>query len=239
MSSSQFKETPHIKPNGAEIAETILLPGDPLRAKFIAETYLENPVQFNEVRGMLGYTGTYKGKKISVMGTGMGVPSIGIYSWELINVFGVKNLIRIGSAGALQDNLNLYDIVFGMGASTNSNYASQFNLPGQYAVTASYELLEKAKKTADEKGQKVHIGNILTSDTFYNADKSAAGKWKDMGVLCIEMEAAALYLNAAQAGVNALCILTISDHIFRAEETTSEERQTSFTKMMEIALELA
>ncbi|CAM4376077.1 purine-nucleoside phosphorylase [Paenibacillus typhae] len=239
MSSSPFKETPHIKPNGAEIAETILLPGDPLRAKFIAETYLENPVQFNEVRGMLGYTGTYKGKKISVMGTGMGVPSIGIYSWELINVFGVKNLIRIGSAGALQDNLNLYDIVFGMGASTNSNYASQFNLPGQYAVTASYELLEKAKKTADEKGQKVHIGNILTSDTFYNADKSAAGKWKDMGVLCIEMEAAALYLNAAQAGVNALCILTISDHIFRAEETTSEERQTSFTKMMEIALELA
>ncbi|MDF9839439.1 MULTISPECIES: purine-nucleoside phosphorylase [unclassified Paenibacillus] len=239
MSSSQFKETPHIKPNGAEIAETILLPGDPLRAKFIAETYLENPVQFNEVRGMLGYTGTYKGKKISVMGTGMGVPSIGIYSWELINVFGVKNLIRIGSAGALQDNLNLYDIVFGMGASTNSNYASQFNLPGQYAVTASYELLEKAKKTADAQGQKVHIGNILTSDTFYNADKSAAAKWKDMGVLCIEMEAAALYLNAAQAGVNALCILTISDHIFRAEETTSEERQTSFTKMMEIALELA
>ncbi|KUP24023.1 purine-nucleoside phosphorylase [Paenibacillus sp. DMB5] len=239
MSSSQFKETPHIKPNGAEIAETILLPGDPLRAKFIAETYLENPVQFNEVRGMLGYTGTYKGKKISVMGTGMGVPSIGIYSWELINVFGVKNLIRIGSAGALQDNLNLYDIVFGMGASTNSNYASQFNLPGQYAVTASYELLEKAKKTADAQGQKVHIGNILTSDTFYNADKSAAAKWKEMGVLCIEMEAAALYLNAAQAGVNALCILTISDHIFRAEETTSEERQTSFTKMMEIALELA
>ncbi|AIQ52883.1 purine-nucleoside phosphorylase [Paenibacillus sp. FSL R7-0331] len=239
MSSSQFKETPHIKPNGAEIAETILLPGDPLRAKFIAETYLENPVQFNEVRGMLGYTGTYKGKKISVMGTGMGVPSIGIYSWELINVFGVKNLIRIGSAGALQDNLNLYDIVLGIGASTNSNYASQFNLPGQYAVTASYELLEKAKKTADAQGQKVHIGNILTSDTFYNADKSAAAKWKDMGVLCIEMEAAALYLNAAQAGVNALCILTISDHIFRAEETTSEERQTSFTKMMEIALELA
>ncbi|AIQ47346.1 purine-nucleoside phosphorylase [Paenibacillus sp. FSL R7-0273] len=239
MSTSQFKETPHIKPNGAEIAETILLPGDPLRAKFIAETYLENPVQFNEVRGMLGYTGTYKGKKISVMGTGMGVPSIGIYSWELINVFGVKNLIRIGSAGALQDNLNLYDIVFGIGASTNSNYASQFNLPGQYAVTASYELLEKAKKTADAQGQKVHIGNILTSDTFYNADKSAASKWKDMGVLCIEMEAAALYLNAAQAGVNALCILTISDHIFRAEETTSEERQTSFTKMMEIALELA
>lgn len=239
MSTSQFKETPHIKPNGAEIAETILLPGDPLRAKFIAETYLENPVQFNEVRGMLGYTGTYKGKKISVMGTGMGAPSIGIYSWELINVFGVKNLIRIGSAGALQDKLNLYDIVFGMGASTNSNYASQYNLPGQYAVTASFELLEKAKKTADAQGQKVHIGNILTSDTFYNADKTAAAKWRDMGVLCIEMEAAALYLNAAQAGVNALCILTISDHIFRAEETTSEERQTSFTKMMEIALELA
>ncbi|WNS46068.1 purine-nucleoside phosphorylase [Paenibacillus sp. MMS20-IR301] len=239
MSTSEFKETPHIKPNGAEIAETILLPGDPLRAQFIAETYLENPVLFNEVRGMLGYTGTYKGKKISVMGTGMGAPSIGIYSWELINVFGVKNLIRVGSAGALQDHLNLYDIVIAMGASTNSNFASQFNLPGHYSITASYELLEKAKKAADAQGQKVHVGNVLTSDIFYNADKTAAMKWKEMGVACIEMESAALYLNAAHAGVNALCILTISDHVFRAEETTSEERQTSFTKMMEIALELA
>lgn len=239
MSSTNFKETPHIKPNGAEIAETILLPGDPLRAKFIAETYLEDVIQFNEVRGMLGYTGTYKGKRISVMGTGMGTPSMSIYSWELIHVFGVKNLIRIGSAGSLQDNLNLYDIVFAMGASTDSNYGHQFNVPGHYSITASYELLEKAKKVADEQGQKVRVGNVLSSDVFYNADPTAIQKWSEMGILCAEMESAGLYLNAAHAGVNALCILTISDHIFKEEKTTQEERQTSFTKMMEIALELA
>ena len=233
------KETPHIKPNGAEIAETILLPGDPLRAKFIAQTYLEDVVQFNEVRGMLGYTGTYKGKRISVMGTGMGTPSMGIYSWELIHVFGVKNLIRIGSAGSIQDDLNLYDIVFAIGASTDSNYSHQYNLPGHYSITASFELLEKAKKVADEKGQAVRVGNVLSSDIFYNADQTALKKWSEMGILCAEMEAAGLYMNAAQAGVNALCILTVSDHIFRSEQTTQEERQTSFTKMMEIALELA
>ncbi|MFO1445399.1 purine-nucleoside phosphorylase [Bacillus sp. Bva_UNVM-123] len=239
MSSTNFKETPHIKPNGAEIAETILLPGDPLRAKFIAETYLEDVIQFNEVRGMLGYTGTYKGKRISVMGTGMGTPSMSIYSWELIHVFGVKNLIRIGSAGSLQDDLNLYDIVFAMGASTDSNYGHQFNVPGHYSITASYELLERAKKVADEQGQKVRVGNVLSSDVFYNADPTAIQKWSEMGILCAEMESAGLYLNAAHAGVNALCILTISDHIFKEEKTTQEERQTAFTKMMEIALELA
>lgn len=239
MSSTVNKETPHIKPNGAEIAETILLPGDPLRAKFIAETYLEDVVQFNEVRGMLGFTGTYKGKRISVMGTGMGAPSMGIYSWELINVFGVKNLIRIGSAGSIQDDLNLYDIVFAMGSSTDSNYGQQFHLPGNYSVTASFELLEKAKKVADAKNQPVRVGNVLSSDVFYNADETAMNKWSEMGVLCAEMESAALYQNAARAGVNALCILTISDHIFKHEQTTQEERQTSFTKMMEIALELA
>lgn len=239
MSSTNFKETPHIKPNGAEIAETILLPGDPLRAKFIAETYLEDVVQFNEVRGMLGYTGTYKGKRISVMGTGMGTPSMSIYSWELIHVFGVKNLIRIGSAGSIQDDLNLYDIVFAMGSSTDSNYAHQYNIPGHYSITASYELLEKAKKVADEKGQPVRVGNVLSSDIFYNADPTAMKKWSEMGILCAEMESAGLYLNAAHARVNALCILTISDHIFKHEQTTQKERETTFTKMMEIALELA
>jgi len=239
MSTPSHKETPHIKPNGAEIAETILLPGDPLRAKFIAETYLEDVVQFNEVRGMLGYTGTYQGKRISVMGTGMGTPSMSIYSWELIHVFGVKNLIRIGSAGAIQDHLNLYDIVFAMGASTDSNYGHQYHIPGHYSITASFELLEKAKKVADEKGQPVHVGNVLSSDIFYNADPEALKKWSEMGILCAEMEAAGLYMNAAHAGVNAMCILTVSDHIFRQEQTTQEERQTSFTKMMEIALELA
>lgn len=237
--TTPHKETSHIKPNGAEIAETILLPGDPLRAKFIAETYLEDVVQFNEVRGMLGYTGTYQGKRISVMGTGMGTPSMSLYSWELIHVFGVKNLIRIGSAGAIQDHLNLYDIVFAMGASTDSNYGHQYNMPGHYSITASFDLLEKAKKVADQKGQKVHVGNVLSSDIFYNADPEALKKWSEMGILCAEMEAAGLYMNAAHAGVNAMCILTISDHIFRQEQITQEERQTSFNKMMEIALELA
>ncbi|WP_454192909.1 purine-nucleoside phosphorylase [Paenibacillus sp. Marseille-Q7038] len=233
------KETPHIKPNGVEIAETILLPGDPLRAKFIAETFLEDYKCFNEVRGMLGYTGTYKGKKISVMGTGMGPASMGIYSWELINVFGVKNLIRIGTCGAMQKDIELYDVIFGMGAATDSNYGHQFNLPGQFPLTASFELLEKAKKIADDKGQKVHIGNILSSEIFYNADPTSNKKWQDVGIMAVEMESVALYWNAIKAGVNALCILTVSDHLITGEQTTSEERQTAFTNMMEIALELA
>ncbi|MFF2448307.1 purine-nucleoside phosphorylase [Neobacillus sp. NPDC058068] len=239
MSTTELKETPHIKPNGVEIAETILLPGDPLRAKFIAETYLEDVVQFNDVRNMFGYTGTFKGKRISVMGTGMGTPSMSLYSWELIHIFGVKNLIRIGSCGAIQDQLNLYDIVFAMGASTDSNYVQQYNLPGQYSNIASFSLLEKAKKVADEKGLPVHVGNVLSSDFFYNADQTALEKWSKMGILCAEMETAGLYMNAAHAGVNALTILTVSDHIFRHEQTTTEERQTAFTNMMEIALELA
>ncbi|MFJ7725294.1 purine-nucleoside phosphorylase [Neobacillus sp. NPDC097160] len=239
MSTTELRETPHIKPNGVEIAETILLPGDPLRAKFIAETYLEDVVQFNDVRNMFGYTGTFKGKRISVMGTGMGTPSMSLYSWELIHVFGVKNLIRIGSCGAIQDQLNLYDIVFAMGASTDSNYVQQYNLPGQYANIASFSLLEKAKKVADEKGLPVHVGNVLSSDFFYNADQTALERWCKMGILCAEMETAGLYMNAAHAGVNALTILTVSDHIFRQEQTTTEERQTAFTNMMEIALELA
>lgn len=239
MSTTELKETAHIKPNGVEIAETILLPGDPLRAKFIAETYLEDVVQFNSVRNMFGYTGTYNGKKISVMGTGMGMPSMSLYSWELIHVFGVKNLIRIGSCGAIQDHLNLYDIVFAMGASTDSHYVHQYNLPGHYSNIASFSLLEKAKKVADEKGLPVHVGNVLTSDIFYNADPTAVEKWSKMGILSVEMETAGLYMNAAYAGVNALTILTVSDHIFRNEQTTSEERETAFTNMMEIALKLA
>ncbi|MFJ5714509.1 purine-nucleoside phosphorylase [Neobacillus sp. NPDC093127] len=239
MSTSELRETPHIKPNGVEIAETILLPGDPLRAKFIADTYLEDVVQFNDVRNMFGYTGTFKGKRISVMGTGMGTPSMSLYSWELIHIFGVKNLIRIGSCGAIQDQLNLYDIVFAMGASTDSNYVQQYNLPGQYSNIASFALLEKAKKVADEKGLPVHVGNVLSSDFFYNADQTALDRWSKMGILCAEMETAGLYMNAAHAGVNALTILTVSDHIFRHEQTTTEERQTAFTNMMEIALELA
>ncbi|MEH7377756.1 purine-nucleoside phosphorylase [Neobacillus drentensis] len=239
MSTRELKETAHIKPNGVEIAETILLPGDPLRAKFIAESYLEDVVQFNSVRNMFGYTGTYNGKKISVMGTGMGMPSMSLYSWELIHVFGVKNLIRIGSCGAIQDHLNLYDIVFAMGASTDSQYVHQYNLPGHYSNIASFSLLEKAKKVADEKGLPVHVGNVLTSDIFYNADPTAVEKWSKMGILSVEMETAGLYMNAAYSGVNALTILTVSDHVLRNEQTTSEERETAFTNMMEIALELS
>ncbi len=227
-----------VKESGV-IAETILLPGDPLRAKFIAETFLENPVQFNGVRNMFGYTGTYKGKKISVMGTGMGMPSIGIYSYELIHTYGCKNLIRIGSAGSFQEDVKVYDVVIGMGASTDSNYASNFEINGTFAPTCSYKLLDRAVKTAERQGTPVKVGNILSSDVFYGDNADSWKKWQKMGVMCVEMEAAALYMNAARAGVNALCILTISDSLVTHEATSSEERQTSFTKMMEIALELA
>ncbi len=221
------------------IAETVLLPGDPLRAKFIADTFLEDVEQFNTVRNMFGYTGTYKGKKISVMGTGMGIPSIGIYSYELIHFYGVKNLIRIGSCGSYQEDVKVYDVIIGMGACTNSNYASQYNLPGTYAPIASYELLSKAVSVANEKQIDVKVGNILSSDIFYNDTRDVWQRWANMGVMAVEMEAAALYMNAAAAGVNALCILTVSDSLVTHEATTSEERQTAFTKMMEIALELA
>lgn len=232
--------TPHI--NVSEkglIAETVLLPGDPLRAKFIAEKYLDDAVQFNTVRNMFGYTGQYNGKKVSVMGTGMGMPSMGIYSYELIHFYGAKNLIRIGSCGALQEGIKVRDIVIGMSASTNSNYASQYNLPGTYAPTASWELLRKAVHIAESKGIEVKVGNILSSDTFYDDETDSWKKWAKMGVMAVEMEAAALYMNAARAGVNALCILTVSDSLVTHQETTSEERQNTFTQMMEIALELA
>ncbi|WP_024832573.1 purine-nucleoside phosphorylase [Ruminiclostridium josui] len=232
--------TPHI--NVSEqgiIAETVLMPGDPLRAKFIAETYLENPVQFNSVRNMFGYTGTYKGKKISVMGSGMGMPSIGIYSYELLNFYGVKNIIRIGSCGAIQEDIKIRDIIIGMSASTTSNYASQYNLPGTFAPTASWPLMKKALDIAENKGISVKVGNILSSDIFYDDEPEVWKKWARMGVLAIEMEAAALYMNAARAGANAICILTVSDSLVSHEATSAEERQTSFTNMMEIALELA
>ena len=232
--------TPHIGcTEQGIIAETVLLPGDPLRAKYIADNFLEDVVQFNTVRNMFGYTGTYKGKKISVMGSGMGIPSIGIYSYELIHFYGVKNLIRIGSCGSLQEDVKIRDVIIGMGACTNSNYASQYNLPGTYAPIASYELLSKAVKVAAEKEIDVKVGNILSSDIFYDADADSWKKWAKMGVMGVEMEAAALYMNAAYAGVNALCILTVSDSLVTHEVTTAEERQNTFTKMMEIALNIA
>lgn len=232
--------TAHNNAKLGDIAETILLPGDPLRAKFIAENFLEDVVEYNTVRGMFGYTGYYKGRRISVQGSGMGIPSIGIYSYELIHFYGVKNLIRIGSAGAINENLNLHDIVIGMGACTDSNFASQYNLPGTYVPIASYKLLQKAVNIANDKGTTVTVGNILSSDVFYSdTGLGNLEKWKKMGVLCVEMEAAGLYMNAARAGVNALTILTISDCPFTGEECSSHDRQVAFTKMMEIALELA
>lgn len=231
--------TAHNEAKEGQIAKTVLMPGDPLRAKFVAEKYLENVVCFNKVRNMFGYTGTYKGKEISVMGGGMGMPSIGIYSYELYNFYGVENIIRIGSAGAFSEKLKVKDLVVAMGACTDSNFASQYQLPGTYAPIASYELLQKAVEAAKERNIPVTVGNVVSSDVFYNANKNASNLWKSMGVLAVEMEAAALYMNAAKAGKNALCLLTISDHIYTGEELSAEERQIGFHQMMEVALELA
>ena len=231
--------TPHISAKKGDFAKTVLMPGDPLRAKFIAETYLENPVLVNNVRGIHGYTGTYKGKKVSVMASGMGMPSIGIYSYELFNGYDVDNIIRIGTAGAINKDLKIRDIVMGIGACTNSNFASQYELPGTFAPTCSFKLLRKAVEIADSmEGVRYTVGNILSSDTFYD-DSMGGTKWSKMGVLAVEMEAAALYMNALRAGKNALAICTISDNIITGEATTAEERQTSFNKMMELALQVA
>lgn len=230
--------TAHNQALEGQIAKTVLMPGDPLRAKYIAETYLEDITCFNTVRNMLGFTGTYKGKPVSVMGHGMGIPSIGIYSYELFNFYDVDNIIRVGSAGALQDDLELKDIVIAMGACTDSNYASQYRLPGTYAPIASFPLLFKAVEAANNKGVKATVGNVLSSDVFYNANPDAKDLWKSMGVLCIEMEAAALYMNAARAGKNALCILSISDHIYKGTQLSAKERQVGFNNMIEVALDI-
>ena len=231
--------TPH---NGAiegDIAKTVLMPGDPLRAKFIADTYLEDVRCFNTVRNMLGYTGTYQGVPVSVMGGGMGMPSIGIYSYELFNFYGVESIIRVGSAGGIADEVKVRDVVAGMGACTNSNYAHQYQLPGTYAPIASFDLLERAVAAGRDQGVELKVGNVLSSDTFYDDNDQATASWQKMGVLAVEMEAAALYLNAARANKKALCLLTISDLPLKGESLSAEERQTSFTQMMEIALAVA
>ena len=231
--------TPHNAAKMGDIAKTVLMPGDPLRAKFIAETYLEDVTCFNTVRNMFGYTGTYHGKRVSVMGSGMGMPSIGIYSYELYHFYDVEQIIRIGSAGAISDDIKLRDLVIGMGVSTNSNYAAQYNLPGTYAPLADFGLIRKAVEAAEAKQIPVAVGNVLSSDVFYHADPTFNDKWKKMGILCVEMESAALYLTAANAGKKALCLLTISDHLYTGEALSAEERQTSFREMMEVALEIA
>lgn len=229
----------HIEAKKGEIAETVFLPGDPLRAKWIAETFFENPVCFNKIRGMLGFTGTYKGKPISVMGTGMGVPSISIYAHELITDYGVKNLIRVGSAGSYQTEIKIRDIVLAMAASSNSGINELRFGGADFAPTASFELFQKAVETAKTKNIKIKAGNIFTSDEFYADDFESYKKWSKFGVLCVEMETAGLYTIAAKHNVNALSILTISDSLVTGERTTSAERETTFKGMIEIALELA
>ena len=237
--------TPHISAAPGDFAKTVLMPGDPLRSKFIAENFLENPVLVNNVRGVQGYTGTYKGVKVSVMASGMGMPAIGIYSHELFNGYGVENIIRVGSAGAIQENIHLYDLVIAQGACTDSNWAKQYHLPGTFAPIASWELLEAAVNAAKENGARYHVGNVNSSDAFYG-DHALVPEGLDslyglkkMGVMALEMEAAALYMNAARYGKRGLCICTISDHVLTGEETTSEQRQNSFTTMMKVALDVA
>ena len=229
--------TPHNHAEKGDIAKTVLMPGDPLRAEFIAKNFLEDVKCYNTVRNMLGFTGTYKGRPVSVQGSGMGIPSIGIYSYELFNMYDVENIIRVGTAGSLADEVKLRDIVIGQAACTNSNYAAQYGLPGTYAPIASYGLIEKAVAASKNLGIKYRVGNILSSDVFYD-ESDGLKKWAEMGVLAVEMESAALYMNAAHSGKNALCILTISDCVFSDLSTTAEERQESFTDMMKVALEL-
>ena len=237
--------TPHISAKPGDFGKTVLMPGDPLRSKFIAENFLEKPVLVNNVRGVQGYTGYYKGVKVSVMASGMGMPAIGIYSHELYNAYGVENIIRVGSAGAIQEHINLYDLVIGQGACTDSNFAHQFHLPGTFAPIASFELLTAAVDAAKANGAVYHVGNINSSDVFYGDHEGvpegldSVYALKKMGVLALEMEAAALYMNAARYGKRALCICTISDHILTGEETTSDQRQTAFTTMMKVALDVA
>ncbi len=234
--------TPHINAEIGAFAKTVLMPGDPLRAKFIAENFLENAHLVNNVRGIQGYTGTYKGVPVSVMASGMGMPSIGIYSYELYSFYGVENIIRVGSAGGMQESIKVRDIVIGMGACTNSNFASQYALDGTFAPIASYKLLATCVDKAKCLGLNYHVGNLLSSDTFYSdLDMSRKGDspWKKMGVMAVEMEAAALYMTASRLGKNALAICTVSDHLLTGEATSSEERQKTFTDMMKLALEVS
>ena len=230
--------TSHIGAQVGEIAEKVIMAGDPLRAKFMAEKFLENPVQYNSVRGMLGYTGTYKGKRVSVQGHGMGIPSIGIYTYELYNFYGVKSIIRTGSAGAYHPDLNLGDVVIGIGACTDSNYAAQYNLPGTFSPTADFDMARAAVEKAEAMGIDYKVGNILSSDVFYGDNAEGWKQWQKMGVLAVEMEAAALYMNAARSGNKALCICTISDSLVHGTACSAEQRQTSFTNMMEIAFDI-
>lgn len=230
--------TPHNSAQLGDFAKTCLMPGDPLRAKFIAENYLENPRLVNNVRGAQGYTGLYKNVPVSVMASGMGMPSMGIHSYELFAYYGVENILRIGSAGAISQNLQLHDIVAGMGACTNSNYMQQFSLPGSYAPICSYDLLTQAVQAAGAIGVDLKVGNLLSSDTFYDVSESTL-RWGKLGVLAVEMEAASLYANAAYFGKRALAICSITDHVITGENLPSDERRKGLNKMIRIALDVA
>lgn len=230
--------TPHNDARTGDFAKTVLMPGDPLRAQFIAQNYLENPVLVNNVRGIQGYTGLYRGNRVSVMASGMGMPSIGIYSYELYHFYGVEAILRIGSAGVISPLLHVRDLVAGMSACTNSDFARQYELPGTFAPTADYGLLCTADRIARERGVALKVGSLFSSDTFYD-DAGSLAQWQKMGVLAVEMEAAALYMTAARAGKKALALCTISDCPFTGEACSAQERQTSFTQMMEIALQTA
>ncbi len=237
--------TPHINANPSDFAKTVLMPGDPLRSKFIAENFFENPRLVNNVRGIHGHTGVYRGVPVSVMASGMGMPSIGIYSYELFNFFGVENIIRVGSAGGMSESVKVRDIILAQGACTNSNYAHNFNLPGTFAPVSDFSLLRKTVETAEKLNLSFKVGNVLSSDTFYNdneglpKDMTSTALWGKMGVLGVEMEAAALYMNAARCGKSALAILTVSDHLLTGESLSSDDRQNSFTDMMKLSLETA
>ncbi len=231
--------TPHISAKKGDFASTVLMPGDPLRAQFIARNYLEEAQLVNNVRGIQGYTGIYRGVRVSVMASGMGMPSMAIYSYELFKFYDVDQIIRIGSAGAMQENINIRDIVFGMGACTNSAYASQYRLPGCFSSIADFKLLQLGVIQAEKINAIYHVGNLLSSDTFYCDDSQSTQQWKKMGVMAVEMEAAALYMNAARCGKQALAICTISDHLLTGMATSAQERENSFTQMMEIALNIA
>ncbi|MBR5441837.1 MAG: purine-nucleoside phosphorylase [Clostridia bacterium] len=237
--------TPHINATPQDFAKTVLMPGDPLRAKFIAENFLDNPRLVNNVRGIQGYTGSYKGVPVSVMASGMGMPSIGIYSHELYNFFGVENIIRVGSAGGMSEKVGVRDIIIAQGACTDSSYAHTFHLPGTFAPIADYTLLSTAVNKAQEMSLPFAVGNVLSSDVFYgdmsglSPDQTPTALWGKMGVLGVEMEAAALYMNAARAGKRALAILTVSDHLITGEALSAEQRQNTFTDMMKLSLETA
>ena len=231
--------TPHNSADNGAFAKTVLMPGAPLRAKFIAETYLEEPKLVNNVRGIQGYTGTYKGVPVSVMASGMGMPSMAIYSYELFNMYGVENILRVGSAGAVSMELKLRDIVLGQGACTSSSMQDNFGVHGHFAPIADFDLLRCAAQICEERKLRYKAGNLISSDIFYNDDPAFNQPLLNLGALAVEMEAAALYMNAARAGKRALAICTISDHVLTGEATSAEERQTTFNEMMELALEVA